>query len=168
MFEKLGLNCKGIVCFMIEGMKEFIPCDQVISRNNNTAWFRDELFECLNAHIESQWKKILFHILNSFESFTCQEHKGKQQKYTNRAVINIYFNNKRKLSTDSVMKHKVKTFRKDKEESNSIWRKSTQGNFVSEMQNMFFGSNHWNLFWKIGAMKSTVKIVERYCDGVQI
>ena len=53
---------------------------------------------------------------NSFESFTCQEHNEKGQKFVNCAVINIYFNNKRKkFSTDSVMKDKVKTFRKDKE-----------------------------------------------------
>ena len=87
---------KGIVCFLIEGMKESIPCDQVISRNNNAVWLRDELFECLDAQIESQWKQFLFH-------------KEKRQKVASRAVINIYFNNKRKLSTDSVMKDKVKT-----------------------------------------------------------
>ena len=94
---------------MIEGMKESIPCDQVISRNNNAVWLRDKLFECLDAKIQSQWNKFLFHILNSFESFTCQEHKEKGQKFAYRRVINIHFNNKRKLSTDSVMKDKVKT-----------------------------------------------------------
>ena len=62
---------------------------------------------------------VLFHILNSFEVFTSQEHKEKGQKFANRAVINIYFDNKRKLSTDSVMKNKVKTFKKDKERNNS-------------------------------------------------
>ena len=39
----------GIACFLIEGMKESIPCDQVISKNNNAVWLRDELFECLDA-----------------------------------------------------------------------------------------------------------------------
>ena len=58
---------------------------------------------------------VLFHILNSFELFTSQEHREKGQKFANRAVINIYFDKKRKLNTDSVMKHKVKTFKKDKE-----------------------------------------------------
>ena len=58
-------------------------------------------------------EKKLFHIVNSFESFTCQKHKEKGPKLANRAVMNIYFvNNKRKLSTDSVMKGKVKTFKK--------------------------------------------------------
>ena len=104
---------------MIEGMKQSIPSVQVISRNNNAVWFRDELFEYLDTQISSQWNKFLFHILNSFESFTCQEHKEKRQKFANRAVINIYFNNKRKLSTDSVMKDKIKTFKKDKEKNNS-------------------------------------------------
>ena len=56
--------------------------------------------------------------LNSFESLTCQEHKEKGQKFAGGAVINIYFNNKRKLTTDSVMKGKVKTFKKDKEKNN--------------------------------------------------
>ena len=39
------------------------------------------------------------------------------EKFANRAVISIYFNNKRKLSTDSVMKDKAKTFKKDKGEN---------------------------------------------------
>ena len=110
---------KGIVCFMTERMEESITCDQVISRNTNAVWLKDELFECLDAQVESQWNKFLFHILNSFESFTCQEHKEKGQKFAIRAVISICFNNKRKLSTDSVMKDKVKTFKKDKEKNNS-------------------------------------------------
>ena len=117
--NKNGKLDKEIVCFMIEGIKESIPCDQAISRNNTAASFRDKLFECLDAQTESQWNKSLFHILDSFESFTCQENKEKGQKLANRAVINIYFNNKRKLSTDFVIKDKVKTFKKDKEKNNS-------------------------------------------------
>ena len=54
-----------------------------------------------------------------FESFTCQKHKEKGQKFANRVIINIYFNSKRKLNTDSVMKDKAKTFKKDKEKNNS-------------------------------------------------
>ena len=44
---------KGIVCLMIEGMKESISYDEIISRNSNASWLRDELFECLDAQIES-------------------------------------------------------------------------------------------------------------------
>ena len=62
---------------------------------------------------------ILFHILHSFELFTSHKHKEKGQKFANRVVTNIYFGNKRKLSTDSAMKDKVKTFKKDKERNNS-------------------------------------------------
>ena len=40
--------------------------------------------------------------------------KKRDKKFANRAVINIYFDSKRKLSTDSVMKDKVKTFKKDR------------------------------------------------------
>ena len=65
----------------------------------NAAWHRNERFECVHARIELQWKIFLFHILNSFESFSCQAFKEKGQKYASRAVINIYFNRKRKLST---------------------------------------------------------------------
>ena len=61
----------------------------------------------------------LFHILNSFESFTCQEYKEKGQKCASRAVMNIYVNSTRKLSTDSLMKDKVKTFKKHKKKNNS-------------------------------------------------
>ena len=67
---------KWIICSIIEVMKEFNACDQVIPRNNNAVWLKDDLFECLDTHIKSQWNKLLFHILNLFESFTWQEHKG--------------------------------------------------------------------------------------------
>ena len=33
--DENGELYKGIVCFMIVGLKESIPCDQVISRSNN-------------------------------------------------------------------------------------------------------------------------------------
>ena len=56
-----------------------------------SARFITALFECLDAQIESQWKKKLFHIVNSFESFTCQKHKEKGQKLANRAVIYLEF-----------------------------------------------------------------------------
>ena len=36
-------------------------------------------------------EKKLFHIVNSFESFTCQKHKEKGQKLANRAVIYLEF-----------------------------------------------------------------------------
>ena len=45
------------------------------------------------------------------------QRKGK--KIANRVVINIYFNNKRKLNTDSLKKHKVKSLKKNKEKNNS-------------------------------------------------
>ena len=51
---------KGIVCFMKKGMKESIPCDQVISRNSNAVWRRDELLECLGAQIESHGTNFYF------------------------------------------------------------------------------------------------------------
>ena len=85
----------------------------------NADWLRDELFECFDAQIELQQNNVLFYILNLFELFVSQEHKEKGQKFANRRVTNIYFDNKRKLSTDSVMKDKVKIFKKDKERNNS-------------------------------------------------
>ena len=52
-----------------------------------------------------------------FELFTFQEHKENGQKI--KIYFDIYFDNKRKLSTGSVMKDKVKTFKKNKEKNNS-------------------------------------------------
>ena len=118
--SKNGELYKGIVCFMIVGFKESIPSYQVISKNNN---------QCCLAQSWAIWmpwcpdriaaEHVLFHILNSFESFICQEHKEKGPKSASRTAINIYFNNKRKLSTDAVVKDKVKTFKRDKEKNNS-------------------------------------------------
>lgn len=59
---------------------------------------------------------VLFHQLQSFETFTCDTHKEKGQKLANRIITNIYFNNKRKQSTDTVMKDKVKSFKKRQRE----------------------------------------------------
>ena len=42
-----------------------------------------------------------------------------QKKLNTGIYINIYFDKKRKLSPDSAMKDKVKTFKKDKEKENS-------------------------------------------------
>ena len=62
---------------------------------------------CSTARFISHSKFVLNHL-----------HQEKGQKFANRAVINIYFNSKRKLSTDSVMKDKVKTPKKDKKKNN--------------------------------------------------
>ena len=51
---------KGIVCFMLEGLKESIPCDQVIPRNNNAVWLRDELFECLDPRSNRSRRNFYF------------------------------------------------------------------------------------------------------------
>ena len=62
--------------------------------------------------------------------------QGTQRKGTRistPAVINIYFNTKRKLSIDSIMKGEVKTLKKGKEKNNSKQSKNTQGRFISEM-----------------------------------
>ena len=40
------------------------------------------------------------------------DHKQKGQKFANRAIINIYFNNKRNLNTDSAIKDRIKIFKK--------------------------------------------------------
>lgn len=53
-----------------------------------------------------------FQILPSLESLTCEQHKQKGQKFANRAIINIYFNNKRNLNTDSAIKDRIKIFKK--------------------------------------------------------
>ena len=159
---------------MTVGLKESIPCDQVISRNNN---HRNYLNECRGTHfifyllegslfretgresfkpgqslnfspvkrgaqskgafiqarvnfqiivvmlrgLEMSYLNALMPGLNCSRThfITSQEHKEKVQKFANRPVINICFDNNRNLSADSVMKDKVRTFKKDEQKNNS-------------------------------------------------
>ena len=62
---------------------------------------------------------------------------GTQRKRTKICQFCSYkhllWQQKQNFSTDSVMKGKVKTCKKDKEKNNSKWSKNNQGNVISEM-----------------------------------
>lgn len=62
---------------------------------------------------------VLKHIFNSYETFTCITHENTGQTFVNRTIANIYFNNKRKISTDSVVADGVKAFKKRQREKRS-------------------------------------------------
>ena len=44
----------------------------------------------------------LIHCFKSFETFACTTHEPIARKIANSTAVNIYFNNKRKICTDSV------------------------------------------------------------------
>ena len=50
---------------------------------------------------------VMFH-----EQLLCSVHWSKGQSMTHRIIANIYFNNKRKIMTDSVHKDNVVSFKK--------------------------------------------------------
>ena len=54
---------------------------------------------------------VLSQVHDNFETFTCEEHKVVGPKFANRTLINIYFNNRRKVNTDSVVADRVKGFK---------------------------------------------------------
>ena len=54
---------------------------------------------------------VMFH-----EPFLCSVHWSKGQRMTHRIIANIYFNNKRKIMTDSVHKDNVVSFKKRQKE----------------------------------------------------
>ena len=47
-------------------------------------------------------------------SFTCEEHTGWGLKWAVRAIVNVFYNNKRKIVSDSVKVDQVKGFKKSK------------------------------------------------------
>ena len=49
--------------------------------------------------------------------FTCEKHKVEGQKVVLSTVVNVFFNNKRKISTASVRKDNVVSFKKQKRET---------------------------------------------------
>ena len=61
----------------------------------------------------------MIHCFQPFEVFACTTHKAIAQKITNSTAVNIYFNNKRKVFTDSVAADGVKTYKKRQREKNS-------------------------------------------------
>ena len=50
-------------------------------------------------------------------NFTCENHKVDAQKVVISTVVNVFFNNKRKISTASVRKDNVSFFKKQKGET---------------------------------------------------
>ena len=53
---------------------------------------------------------------DNFEQYKCSIHESIGRRFCNRAVANIFFNNKRKLSTDSAVADDAKTFMKRQRE----------------------------------------------------
>ena len=54
----------------------------------------------------------LFNVAMFHEPFLCSVHWSKGQSMTHKIIANIYFNNKRKIMTDSVHKDNVVSFKK--------------------------------------------------------
>ena len=50
-------------------------------------------------------------------NFTCENHKSDDQKFVISIIFNVFFNNKRKISTTSVRKDNVASFKKQKREA---------------------------------------------------
>ena len=57
-------------------------------------------------------ESVLMQFLYSFETFTCSVHEHSGKRLANQTVANIFFNNKRKIMTDSVVGDHVTTFKK--------------------------------------------------------
>ena len=54
---------------------------------------------------------------DNFQQYTCSLHQSIGECFCNRAVANVFFNNKRKLSTDSAIADGIKVIKKDREKS---------------------------------------------------
>ena len=61
-------------------------------------------------------ERILCHFLtDNFEQYTCSIHESIGQRFCNRPVANVFFNNRIKLSTDSAVADCVKAFNKKRD-----------------------------------------------------
>ena len=60
-------------------------------------------------------KEALSYIMGC--DFTCEYHKVDGQKVIVSTIVNVFFNNKRKISTASVRKDNVASFKKQKRET---------------------------------------------------
>ena len=57
-------------------------------------------------------ESVLMRFLYLFETFTCSVHEHSGKRLANQTVANIFFNNERKITTDSVVADHVTTFKK--------------------------------------------------------
>ena len=62
---------------------------------------------------------VLIHCFQPFETFGCTTLEATARKITNSTAVNIYFNNKRKICTDSLAADEVKTFKKRQRKKSS-------------------------------------------------
>ena len=61
-------------------------------------------------------ERILCHFSSDyFDQYICSIHESTGRRFCNRTVANVFFNNKRKPSTDSLAADGVKAFKKDRE-----------------------------------------------------
>ena len=81
--------------------------------------FVDDLITKSGLPVRKVAEHVLIHCFQSFEIFTCTTHEAIARKIINSTAVNIYFNNKRKLCTDSVAADWVKTFKKRQREKSS-------------------------------------------------
>ena len=74
--------------------------------------FVDDLMTKSGLPVRKVEDHALIHCFQLFEIFPCTTHEAIARKITNSTAVNIYFNNKRKICTDSVAADGVKTFKK--------------------------------------------------------
>ena len=81
--------------------------------------FVDDLITKSGLPVCKVSEHVLIHCFQSYETFACITHEATARKITNFTAVNIYFNNKRKIFTDSVAADGVKTFKKRQREKSS-------------------------------------------------
>ena len=64
--------------------------------------FVDDLITKSGLPLRKAAEHVLIHCFQSFETFACTTHEPIARKIANSTAVNIYFNNKRKICTDSV------------------------------------------------------------------
>ena len=64
--------------------------------------FVDDLITKSGLPVRKAAEHVLIHCFKSFETFACTTHEPIARKIANSTAVNIYFNNKRKICTDSV------------------------------------------------------------------
>ena len=83
--------------------------------------FVDDLITKFGLTVRKETERVLIHCFQSFETFSCTTHEAIARKITNSTAVNIYFDNKRKICTDSVVADGVKTFKKRQRETSSCY-----------------------------------------------
>jgi len=92
-----------------------VPCNAIINFCSKSFAILDSVQDLLLLYASNNIRESAENILNRYSpstTFACQSHKLTARKWACRTISNIFLNNEQKISTSSIRKDDIKSFKK--------------------------------------------------------